>query len=41
MSEVLSYNLEWDGGSAGITWVELVGETVDYLLTTYTVSSSI
>ena len=39
MSPVLTYNLEWDGGSDGETWAEVVGETTDYLLTHFTVSS--
>jgi hypothetical protein len=41
MTDVLSYNLVWDGGSSGTVFNELVGETTNYLLATYTVSSAI
>jgi hypothetical protein len=41
MSDVLTYNLEWDAGSDGAAWAEVVGETTDYLLTHFTVSSGL
>jgi hypothetical protein len=41
MSDIISYNLRWDGGSSGTVYNELVGETTNYLLTTFTVSSAI
>jgi hypothetical protein len=41
MTPVLSYNLEWDAGSGGLTWTELVGESTDYLLDYYTVSAGV
>jgi hypothetical protein len=41
MTPVLSYNLQWDAGSAGTYWLELVGESSDFLLDTYTVSGGI
>lgn len=40
-SAILSYNLEWDAGSSGATWTEVVGESTDYLLTHFTVSSGL
>jgi len=41
MSPVLTYNLEWDAGTDGVTWAEVVGETTNYLLTHFTVSSGL
>jgi hypothetical protein len=41
MAEILSYNLQWDAGSSGTSFVELVGESTDYELTTFTVSTGI
>jgi hypothetical protein len=41
MSPVLTYNLEWDAGTDGASWAEVVGETTDYLLTHFTVSSGL
>lgn len=41
MSTVLSYALEWDGGSSGSMFSELVGESTNYLLTTFTVSTGV
>jgi len=38
-STITSYGVQWDQGSE--TWVELVGETSDYLSTSYAVSSGI
>jgi hypothetical protein len=41
MSDVQSYNLQWDAGSSGTVWSEVVGETTGYLLTQFTVSSGL
>jgi hypothetical protein len=37
-SAVLSYNLEWDAGSNGASWSELVGATTNYLSLDHPVS---
>ena len=41
MTSILSYHLQWDAGSNGAVQNELVGESTDYLGTTYTVSSGV
>jgi hypothetical protein len=41
MSTILSYNLEWDEGSSGTAWAEVVGESTDYLATTFTVTTGV
>jgi len=38
-ADASSYNLYWDAGTAGASYVSLVGETSASLLTTYTVST--
>jgi hypothetical protein len=40
-SSILSYHLEWDAGTSGVTWSSLIGGTVDSTALTFTVSSSI
>ena len=38
---VTSYHLQWDSGTNGGTWSDLIGLTSNYLLTTFTVTSSL
>mmetsp|Transcript_29134 Transcript_29134/g.28192 ORF Transcript_29134/g.28192 Transcript_29134/m.28192 type:complete len:232 (-) Transcript_29134:211-906(-) len=40
-SSILSYHLQWDEGSAGVSWYDLVGATVDSTADTYIVTSTI
>lgn len=37
----MSYELRYDDASEGTIWTSLIGETVDSLALTYTVTSSI
>lgn len=40
-STILSYHLQWDAGSNGATFTDLIGNSIDSLALTYTVSSSV
>jgi large repetitive protein len=40
-SVATSYNLYWDAGSSGASFVSLVGETSDSLATTFTVTTGV
>jgi len=40
-STILSLNLQWDAGTAGITWTTLIGESPFSTATSYTISSGI
>lgn len=40
-SAILSYSLEWDSGTSGVTWTVLVGLSTDSTDTSYTLSSGI
>jgi hypothetical protein len=41
MSAIFSYHLQWDAGSSGTWWAEVIGESTDYLLTHFTVTSDV
>jgi hypothetical protein len=41
MLSILSYNLQWDAGTSGASWTELIGESADSTATTFTVSSGV
>ena len=38
-SAVTSYELQWDAGSSGVSWVDLAGVSSNYLLTSYVVTT--
>ena len=38
-SAITSYNLQWDSGTSGATWTDLIGNSVPSTATTFTVSS--
>lgn len=38
---ILTYSLEWDAGTNGVTWTVLIGDSPYSLLITYTISSGI
>lgn len=40
-SAILSYNLEWDAGSVGSTWVDLIGYSTNSIATSFTINSGI
>lgn len=40
-STVLTYNLQWDQGTNGVTWYNLIGSSSDSLATTYTKTSAV
>lgn len=40
-STILSYHLQWDSGTSGVTWTDLIGLSVEQTATTYTVTSGI
>lgn len=40
-AEVLSYNVQWDAGSGGMNFIELVGYTTPFLSLEYTVLNSV
>ena len=40
-STVISYNLQYDVGTNGASWVDLTGSTTDYVLLQYIVSSNV
>lgn len=40
-STILSYDLQWDAGTNGTTWTDLVGYSTESTATTFTVSTSI
>jgi hypothetical protein len=40
-ASVISYNLQWDQGTNGITWYNLVGSSTDSTATQYTATSSV
>jgi len=40
-SPILSYNLQWDQGTQGSQWANLVGHTIDSVLFQFTVSSNV
>lgn len=40
-SAILSYGLQWDSGTSGASWINLVGYSSDYLLTSFTISSGV
>ena len=40
-STVLTYNLQWDAGTSGATWTNLLGSSSDSLLTSYTKTTDI
>jgi len=40
-STITSYNLQWDAGSSGTTWTDLIGVSPETTVTTYTVTSGI
>ena len=40
-SEIISYNLQWDSGTDGATWTNLIGYNTESLAMTFTVASSL
>lgn len=38
---IISYGLEWDNGTSGASWVELMGHTVRTVATTFTVTTGL
>jgi hypothetical protein len=38
---ITSYRLEWDAGTAGVTWSDVVGHTASYLGTDYTITTGV
>ena len=40
-SEIISYNLQWDIGTGGVEWTDLIGNPVSSLLTSFSVSSMV
>jgi hypothetical protein len=40
-SAITSYNLQWDSGTSGVTWTNLVGYSPSSTSTTYTLTSGI
>lgn len=40
-STILSYNLQWDAGTSGVTWTDLIGHTTAYTSLSYTISTGI
>lgn len=40
-NEIVSYNLQWDSGTEGETWTNLIGFNTDSLQRTYTVAQGV
>lgn len=40
-SSIISYNLQWDAGTSGNTWTDIIGASPYSTVTTYTISSGI
>jgi hypothetical protein len=38
---ILSYNLQWDAGTSGATWTDLLGSSTYSTVTTFTYSTGI
>jgi hypothetical protein len=40
-SEIISYNLQWDIGTGGVEWTDLIGNPVSSLLTSFSATSMV
>ena len=40
-STILSYNLQWDSGTNGVTWTNIIGYSPASTVTTYTITTSV
>ena len=40
-SPILTYNLQWDRGTQGVTWYNLLGSSTDSLMTYYIVTTGV
>jgi hypothetical protein len=40
-SAITSYHLQWDAGTSGVTWTDVIGLSPSYTGTSYIVSTSV